>query len=582
MELVYLWVEKYKNIEKQGFNFSPRFECEFFPEYEKDNYDQNALTEKSIFKIKPKKDIENFFSTNINITAIVGENGSGKSSVMGNIAMQNANFIIYENSDTLFLYTPDSEYVKNVIFNQIEKVSEINFDFFALDYDILMPNLTDEYIELDIISGTTSINIINSIVSIDNRNIDLYAYKSIVNRLLIQYSNSSTIFNYNPSVITLQKNYEYIHNKLKYDISELEGKILLSEFSNEPTNAYLYLYQLFNDFLNDDEFMLLLYLFLQIYSNNPLVLDLLDELFDDPELTFVDLKEQIFDSIPNHINDLKILRDNFDEYVAILKKENFFHIQLSLSDLKKSSEINLNLLSNSYIFNIIEIDFYSQNYIKIHELSQGERYIYINMLMIYDKIMNTEKDNILIFLDEPDLTLHPQWQKNYINELINLLSQIKNKKFQIVVSTHSPFLISDLPKENVVFLKNGKQVYPFENKQTFGANIHTLLSDGFFMSDGLMGEFAKNKINEIISFHKEIIELQEKEDSQELEAYKCVYEDKQKDFWHIQSIIGEEYLKQVVKNHLVEIDKILLGEDKAKEAEIQRLEDQINALKGNQ
>jgi len=25
MELVYLWVEKYKNIEKQGFNFLPRF-----------------------------------------------------------------------------------------------------------------------------------------------------------------------------------------------------------------------------------------------------------------------------------------------------------------------------------------------------------------------------------------------------------------------------------------------------------------------------------------------------------------------------------------------------------------------------
>jgi hypothetical protein len=29
MELVYLWVEDYKNIKKQGFNFSPRFECEF-------------------------------------------------------------------------------------------------------------------------------------------------------------------------------------------------------------------------------------------------------------------------------------------------------------------------------------------------------------------------------------------------------------------------------------------------------------------------------------------------------------------------------------------------------------------------
>ena len=29
MELIYLWVEKYKNIKEQGFNFSPRFECKF-------------------------------------------------------------------------------------------------------------------------------------------------------------------------------------------------------------------------------------------------------------------------------------------------------------------------------------------------------------------------------------------------------------------------------------------------------------------------------------------------------------------------------------------------------------------------
>ena len=34
MELVYLWVEKYKNISDKGFNFSPRFKCEFFPVYE--------------------------------------------------------------------------------------------------------------------------------------------------------------------------------------------------------------------------------------------------------------------------------------------------------------------------------------------------------------------------------------------------------------------------------------------------------------------------------------------------------------------------------------------------------------------
>ena len=35
MELVYLWIEEYKNIKKQGFNFSSKFDCNFFPRYEK-------------------------------------------------------------------------------------------------------------------------------------------------------------------------------------------------------------------------------------------------------------------------------------------------------------------------------------------------------------------------------------------------------------------------------------------------------------------------------------------------------------------------------------------------------------------
>ena len=29
MELVYLWVKEYKNIHHQGFNFSPKFKCDF-------------------------------------------------------------------------------------------------------------------------------------------------------------------------------------------------------------------------------------------------------------------------------------------------------------------------------------------------------------------------------------------------------------------------------------------------------------------------------------------------------------------------------------------------------------------------
>lgn len=74
MELVYLWVEDYKNIEKQGFNFSPRFRCE----YDEDTKELNIVDKDETGEFYPK----NFFGDNINITAIVGENGSGKSSLV--------------------------------------------------------------------------------------------------------------------------------------------------------------------------------------------------------------------------------------------------------------------------------------------------------------------------------------------------------------------------------------------------------------------------------------------------------------------------------------------------------------------
>lgn len=68
MELVYLWVEDYKNIHHQGFNFSPRFKC---------HYDE--ATNELI--IDENKEYVSIFPDNINITAIVGKNGAGKSTI---------------------------------------------------------------------------------------------------------------------------------------------------------------------------------------------------------------------------------------------------------------------------------------------------------------------------------------------------------------------------------------------------------------------------------------------------------------------------------------------------------------------
>ena len=67
------------------------------------------------------------------------------------------------------------------------------------------------------------------------------------------------------------------------------------------------------------------------------------------------------------------------------------------------------------------------------DLSQGERKLFAEFLMIFDAISKNDKNEIFLVLDEPDLTLHPQWQKNYIKELIKLLSIFSKKKFHIII-----------------------------------------------------------------------------------------------------------------------------------------------------
>ena len=167
-----------------------------------------------------------------------------------------------------------------------------------------------------------------------------------------------------------------------------------------------------------------------------------------------------------------------------------------------------------------------------------------------------------------------------LSYLIEFFSKNFTQNIHIILTSHSPFIISDLPKENVIFLEKGEQLNPFEDgKQTFGANIHTLLSHGFFMKEGLMGEFAKEKIQSIINYYEEIKELTKEENKKQRDKEKAIYEKEYKTkFWQIQSIIGDDYLKQIIKNHLIEIEKIVLGNDEAKKEEVKRLKAQIELL----
>lgn len=119
-----------------------------------------------------------------------------------------------------------------------------------------------------------------------------------------------------------------------------------------------------------------------------------------------------------------------------------------------------------------------------------------------------ECNSILIMMDEADLSYHPEWQRQYINILIAFLKKLYPVEcfgsIQVILSTHSPILLSDMPKQNVFFLEKdletgNTKLCAAEQLNTFGQNIHLLFRKGFFLENGTMGDFAYGKIKYVMT-----------------------------------------------------------------------------------
>lgn len=153
-----------------------------------------------------------------------------------------------------------------------------------------------------------------------------------------------------------------------------------------------------------------------------------------------------------------------------------------------------------------------------HDLSDGEATLLSLFARLWE-VLKANHNSSIILLDEFDLGLHPQWQKEAIARLITFLKSLDAQGHHLIVTSHSPILTSDLPRENIIFLNKNidgqcKVKEPQDMERTFGANIHNLYRSSFFMQDGLMGKFAKEKIDGVIRdlrSHNEITEHRKKE-----------------------------------------------------------------------
>lgn len=157
------------------------------------------------------------------------------------------------------------------------------------------------------------------------------------------------------------------------------------------------------------------------------------------------------------------------------------------------------------------VDQQNGNDVAFETLSSGEKqqaFVVSSILYHLGNIESVFQDNnknriaysnVCIILEEIELYFHPQFQKNLIKYILDGIKQMSFahiKGIQLMIVTHSPFVLSDIPTSNILALEDGMQSKT--ELQTFGANIYDMLNTSFFLHNSTIGDFAQWLIGRII------------------------------------------------------------------------------------
>ncbi len=574
IELSYLWIEDYKIIKNQGFNFGSKYTFKY-------DYVQNK-----IFVEKNKVYIKNFWGKNItNITSIVGQNGSGKSFLLSNFT----NILFNDKIKHVSIFVKDTD----AIIMKNNEICKVNIDTNFNDTNIKWFKF-DEYRMKDFLQ-------IEKLYSVFYSNVFYNSFESMGNSMLLIRNSISTgnllwglqytkenfsIRRLNQFDILLMLQYlaadrkkinEIIYPEVKYlKIDVIDNYAKKLEESQKRTGVYSSKKVFWDSSLSSDdmfekrkkyvivrdrifsylskivtekmwdEFQLksiknILYDFfkgIELESELQIkVCSLPEYKFNDKEKFDLDnIKKQIaniFRSIINYIElnntdeeklydniQIKIRIDNYIKFIEVLDsitEKMVFHKELIMINLEAELEEVEEWIKQYY--DTYQNDYYIFEWMQGIDkdrriLSSGEESTFKMYARLYNQITHKYKvngfdvseklnKNILVLMDEPEAYLHPEWQRTLITDLVKFFNKYFGEyNVQLIITSNTPFLISDMPRKNIILLEKEKKTGNIEVRdelldRSFGQNIHTLLKESFFM-ESTIGEYALSKINKII------------------------------------------------------------------------------------
>lgn len=162
----------------------------------------------------------------------------------------------------------------------------------------------------------------------------------------------------------------------------------------------------------------------------------------------------------------------------------------------------------------------SQDQFSLGQMSSGQKQWLNCLSYVCYHIKNIESVNeadgripyhhINLIFDEAELYYHPEYQRTFVRRLLEALADCHivredNRKviesINILIATHSPFILSDILTQNTLYLRNGKSERV--DIQTFGANYYDLLRNSFFIEHIAVGDIASKRIGEWVEERKQ-------------------------------------------------------------------------------
>ncbi len=227
-------------------------------------------------------------------------------------------------------------------------------------------------------------------------------------------------------------------------------------------------------------------------------------------------------------NSFELQNQNNGKFKLDLSKNNDYENQKNRIFLKIIKYENK--LKKINVLNKIDITlFKNDDFFLLNDASSGELTLIASLIYISINIRNGS----VIIIDEPENSLHPKWQIEYVKKVIDLFYFYQPK---IIIATHSPLIINgaELNMKNVNIFK-GKSYGGFIKQQKDLKNVEEIYDNYFDVTtpeNRFISQFIIEKFNLLsegrltyIDFENIIMELKNNSyDSRQKEALDGILE----------------------------------------------------------